>query len=80
MMVVVKRFYEEVFGFRAVGLYKWCMENFVSYISDFTERRGREVNTPPSYSGGSGSDLGLRTGYPDRNFSCVFSVPPDVQA
>jgi hypothetical protein len=40
-----------------------------------TERRGRVVNTPASYSGGSGFNLGLETGYHDRGFFVVFLSP-----
>jgi hypothetical protein len=41
-----------------------------------TERRGHVVNTPPSYSGDPGSNLGPETGYPDWGFLYFSSVPP----
>jgi hypothetical protein len=47
-----------------------------STLTRSTERRGRVVNTPASYSGGSGFNLGLETGYHERGFSWFFSVPP----
>jgi hypothetical protein len=42
----------------------------------FTERRGRVVNTPGSYSGASRFNLRPETGYIDWDFSWFFSVPP----
>jgi hypothetical protein len=38
------------------------------------ERRGRVVNTPASYSGGPGSNIGLETDYPEtfRGFPQLF--------
>jgi hypothetical protein len=41
-----------------------------------TERRGRVVNIPASYSGGPGSNLDPETGYPDWGFSWYSSIPP----
>jgi hypothetical protein len=52
------------------------MNHIYFTIKLHTERHGRAVNTPASYSGGPGSNLGLETGYPDRDVSWLYSVPP----
>jgi hypothetical protein len=41
-----------------------------------TERHGRVVKTPASYSGGTGSNLGLETGHPDSGYSWFSSLHP----
>jgi hypothetical protein len=46
------------------------------FIYQLTERRGREVNTPASYSEVPGSSLRPETGFPDQDFLWVSSVPP----
>jgi hypothetical protein len=45
-------------------------------IDRCTERRGRVVNTPASYSGGPGFKFGLEIGYRGWGFSWFYSVPP----
>jgi hypothetical protein len=41
-----------------------------------TERRGRVVSTPASYSNAPGSNIGQESGYPGWSSPWVSSVPP----
>jgi hypothetical protein len=56
-------------------LKNYAINKLYRYI--ITERRGRVVNTPASYSGGPGFNIGPETGYPDR--FCVVSDRPSRQ-
>jgi hypothetical protein len=47
-----------------------------SPVSNLTERRGRVVNIPASYSGIPGSNLGPETGYPDSGLKVISLVLP----
>jgi hypothetical protein len=53
-------------------------ERNLTYVTDFTARYGRVLNTPASYSGRPGLKLGTHTGYPDWGFSWFF-LRPSVQ-